>query len=147
MSVLEALEAAQAKGLDLVEVGGGSSPSVCRIMDYGKHKYQASKRLHDAKKKQKIVQIKEIKMRPKTEEHDFEFKRKNAEKFLLSGFKVKVILLFRGREIAFQSLGMDLLDRFAAELEEFGELEQKPKLVGKSASMVLVSKKESKGKS
>jgi translation initiation factor IF-3 len=138
----EALELAENRGLDLVEVSGKSDPPVCRIMDYGKYKYQLSKKLHDAKKKQVVIRIKEIKLRPKTEEHDFNFKLKHAIGFLKEGNKVKVTLQYRGREMAFAQLGLELLERFATEADEYGIVESKPRAEGRTTFMVLAPKKE-----
>jgi translation initiation factor IF-3 len=136
------LQAAEEKGLDLVEVSGKSDPPVCRIMDYGKYKYQQSKKLHDAKKKQAVIRIKEIKLRPKTEEHDFNFKLKHAIGFLQEGNKVKVTLQYRGREMAFTHMGIELLERFANEVEDIGIVESRPRAEGRTTFMVLAPKKE-----
>jgi len=141
LEIAEALQLAEDRGYDLVEVNGKSDPPVCRLMDYGKYKYQMAKKLHDAKKKQVIIRIKEIKLRPKTGEHDFQFKLKHAIGFLQAGNKVKVTLQYRGREMAFTQLGMELLERFANETEEFGMVESEPKLVGRTTMMVLAPKK------
>jgi translation initiation factor IF-3 len=112
LPLAEALRIAAGFELDLVEVSSKSDPPVCRIMDYGKFKYQQSKKAHDAKKKQAVVHIKEVKMRPKTEEHDFQFKLKHIERFLKDGDKIKVTIFFRGREIAFPDHGRIMLKRF-----------------------------------
>ena len=136
------MQLAEDKGFDLVEVNGKSDPPVCRLMDYGKYKYQMAKKLHDAKKKQVIIRIKEIKLRPKTGEHDFQFKLKHAIGFLEDGNKVKVTLQYRGREMAFTELGMELLERFAKETEEVGVVESQPKFVGRTSMMVLAPKKK-----
>ena len=141
LEIGEALQLAEDRGFDLVEVNGKSDPPVCRLMDYGKYKYQMAKKLHDAKKKQVIIRIKEIKLRPKTGEHDFQFKLKHAIGFLEAGNKVKVTLQYRGREMAFTQLGMELLERFAKEAEEVGAVESEPKLVGRTTMMVLAPKK------
>ena len=141
LEIGEALQLAEERGFDLVEVNGKSDPPVCRLMDYGKYKYQMSKKLHDAKKKQVIIRIKEIKLRPKTGEHDFQFKLKHAQSFLQSGNKVKVTLQYRGREMAFTEVGMELLERFAKDAEEYGLVESEPKLVGRTTMMVLAPKK------
>jgi translation initiation factor IF-3 len=132
---------AESRGYDLVEVSEKSDPPVCRIMDYGKYKYQQSKKLHDAKKKQAVIRIKEIKLRPKTEEHDFQFKVKHARNFLKEGNKVKVTLQFRGREMAFTQLGMELLQRFAEAVDDLGVVENRPRSEGRSAQMILGPKK------
>ncbi len=142
MDTKEALGIAESRGFDLVEVSDKSDPPVCRIMDYGKYKYQQSKKLHDAKKKQVIIRIKEIKLRPKTEEHDFQFKVKHARGFLESGNKVKVTLQYRGREMAFTQLGIDLLRRFAGAVEDLCVLETQPRAEGRTAQMILAPKKK-----
>lgn len=137
----EALVLAEEKGLDLVEVSSSSKPPVCRIMDYGKFKYQQQKKANDAKKRQTVVRIKEIKIRPKTEEHDFQFKLKNARSFLEAGNKVKVTLQFRGREMAFTQKGIELLRRFAADADDVGTIETYPRAEGRTALMILAPKK------
>lgn len=129
------------RGFDLVEVSPKADPPVCRIMDYGKYKYQISKKQHDAKKKQVVVKVKEIKMRPKTEEHDFRFKLKHARNFLEAGNKVKVTVQFRGREMAFVSLGIDLLNKFRQDAEDVGIVETEPRTEGRTALMILAPKK------
>ncbi len=144
VAVEDAIEMAEDKGLDLVEVSGKSDPPVCRIMDYGKFKYQQSKKQHDAKKKQAVIRIKEIKLRPKTEEHDFQFKLKHAIGFLKDGNKVKVTLQYRGRELAFTHMGIELLERFASEADEIGEVESKPRAEGRTTFMILAPKKKEK---
>lgn len=142
MNTKEALAIAEDRGFDLVEVSGKSDPPVCRVMDYGKYKYQQSKKLHDAKKKQAVIRIKEIKLRPKTEEHDFQFKVKHARNFLQDGNKVKVTLQYRGREMAFTQLGLELLKRFAEAVEDLGVVETQPRSEGRSAQMILGPKKQ-----
>ena len=137
----EALRQAGEGGLDLVEVSPNSDPPVCRIMDYGQYKYQKSKRQHEAKKNQKIIQLKEIKLRPRTEDHDFQFKLKHALEFIEEGNKVKVSVFFRGREMAHQELGVELLKRVQADLEEYGAVEQFPQLEGRQMVMVIGPKK------
>lgn len=128
--------------MDLVEVSGKSDPPVCRIMDFGKFKYQQSKKLHDAKKKQAVIRVKEIKLRPKTEEHDFQFKLNHAKKFLKEGNKVKVTLQYRGREMAFTHMGIELLERFASEADDVGEIETRPRAEGRTTFMVLAPAKK-----
>ena len=140
ISVHEALESAKEAGLDLVEVAPNSDPPVCRIMDYGKYKYQASKKSQGAKKKVKAVQLKEIKLRPHTDEHDLGFKIRNLKKFLEKKNRVKVSLIFRGRELAYINSGMELLQRVAAEVEDSGTIDQPPKREGRNVTMVLVPK-------
>jgi len=140
MPTKEALDTAEDEGLDLVEVAPNSDPPVCRIMDYGKYKYQTSKKGQVARKKGKAFQVKEIKLRPHTEEHDLGFKIKNLEKFLLKKARVKVSVIFRGREMAYMDAGFTLLDRIAAEVEEFGSVEQPPTKEGWRLTMVIVPK-------
>lgn len=136
----EAQRLAEEQGLDLVEVAPNEKPPVCRIMDYGKYKYQQSKRQQQAKKKQKVISVKEIKLRPKTEEHDYQFKSQHVRRFLQDGHKVKVTVVFRGRELAHTELGRRILDRMAIELEEEGAVEQTPKQEGRNLAMVLSPK-------
>jgi translation initiation factor IF-3 len=137
----EAREKAYAQGLDLVEVAPEARPPVCKIMDYGKYRYEQSKKEREARKKQTIIQIKEIKMRPKTEEHDFRFKLRHAERFLKEGNKAKVTMMFRGREMVHMNLGQKLLDRFADGLKDLAVIEQKAKVEGRSMSMILAPKR------
>lgn len=133
----DALQMAEEQGLDLVEVAPNEKPPVCRIMDYGKYKYQQSKRLQQAKKKQKVILVKEIKLRPKTEEHDYNFKSQHVRRFLQDGHKAKVTIVFRGREMAHTELGRRILDRMAGELEDVSTIEQTPKQEGRNLAMVL----------
>ncbi|MEA1934745.1 MAG: translation initiation factor IF-3 [Thermodesulfobacteriota bacterium] len=134
----EALEMAEAKGFDLVELSATSSPPVCRIMDYGKFRYEQSKKQHDAKKKQTVIEVKEIKLRPKTEKHDLDFKVRNIKKFLEQKNKVKVTLRFRGREIIYaESQGRKVLQKIADELEEVGVILQPPKMEGRQMAMFI----------
>jgi translation initiation factor IF-3 len=142
MSVSEALQAAGDRGLDLVEVSPNSTPPVCRIMDYGKYKYQASKRAAEAKKKSARVDIKEVKMRPKTEEHDFQVKLKNALRFLEGGNKVKVTVMFRGREVTHPEFGFELMKRVAEEVGDAGQVEMAPRMAGRFMTMVIAPKKK-----
>ena len=141
LEIQKALEMAEERGFDLVEVSPKADPPVCRIMDYGKYKYRISRKQHDAKKRQVSIKIKEIKMRPKTEEHDYRFKLKHARNFLGAGNKVKVTVQFRGREVAFVSLGVDLLKRFQQDTEDVGIVETLPKTEGRVALMILAPKK------
>jgi len=127
-------------GLDLVEVAPDANPPVCRIMDYGKYRYEQSKKAKEARKKQTVIQIKEIKMRPKTDEHDLQFKTRNIEKFLKEGNKAKVTMIFRGREVMHTNLGRKMLDQLAEELKECAIIEQMPCLAGKSMVMILAPK-------
>jgi translation initiation factor IF-3 len=137
MDLNSALQAADEQGLDLVEVSPTAKPPVCRIMDYGKYKYQQSKRAAEAKKKQVRVEIKEVKMRPKTDEHDYLFKVKNARRFLGDGNKVKVTIMFRGREVTHPEFGRRILERVAKDLEDIGLVESYPRMAGRFMSMVI----------
>jgi translation initiation factor IF-3 len=136
----EAMEMANVAGLDLVEVAPNSDPPVCRIMDYGKFKYQQSKKLQESKKKATVILIKEVKIRPKTEEHDYQFKLRNIRKFLEQKNKTKVSLMFRGREIAHANLARGLLERIAKDTEDIAVVEQRPKLEGRNMTMMLSPK-------
>jgi len=136
----EALNMAEERDQDLVEVAPNSSPPVCRIMDYGKFKYQQSKRAHEAKKKQKIIHVKEVKLRPNTDRHDYDFKLKNAFRFLESGDKVKVLVYFRGREIVHRENGQKLLVRVTETLEDIAIIEQEAKQEGRTLCMIFAPK-------
>jgi len=140
MPTRQALDLAREKGLDLVEVAPNAEPPVCKIMDYGKYKYQQSKRAQEAKKRQTVIQVKEVKVRPKIEEHDLQFKLKNIRKFLDERNKIKVSMIFRGREIAHTSIGVQVLNRIAEEIGEEGVVEQSPKLEGRNLSMIIAPK-------
>jgi translation initiation factor IF-3 len=131
---------AESLQLDLVEVSPTAVPPVCRIMDYGKFKYQQSKKLQEAKKKQVHVQLKEVKLRPKTDEHDLDFKVKHVRRFLEEGNKAKVTVVFRGREITHMDIGMAALDRFASELQDIAIIEVKQKMEGRSMFMIVAPK-------
>ncbi|MDB5802231.1 MAG: translation initiation factor [Rhodocyclales bacterium] len=133
---------AETAEVDLVEIAPQAVPPVCRLMDYGKFKYQEQKRAHEAKLKQKQIQVKEIKFRPGTDENDYQIKMRNMIKFLGEGDKVKVTLRFRGREMAHQEFGVRQLERVKADLEEIGIVEQFPKLEGRQMVMVLAPKKK-----
>ncbi len=133
--------AAQERGLDLVEVSPNAAPPVCRIMDYGKFKYQTSKKAAEAKKKAARVELKEVKMRPKTEEHDFQFKLKHARRFLEEGNKVKVTVMFRGREVTHPEFGRRLLEKVTEEIQDLGVIETTPRMMGRFMSMVIAPKK------
>lgn len=137
----EARAAATAATLDLVQIAGDSDPVVCKIMDYNKHLFDLKKRKAASKKKQKQIQIKEIKFRPGTEEGDYQVKLRNLKRFLEHGDKAKVTLRFRGREMAHQELGMELLKRVEADLIDMGSVEQFPKMEGRQMSMVIAPKK------
>nr|WP_237332767.1 translation initiation factor IF-3 [Zobellella iuensis] len=142
VSITEALEAAAGAGVDLVEISPNAEPPVCRIMDYGKFLYEKSKATKEQKKKQKQIQVKEIKFRPGTDEGDYQVKLRNLIRFLEEGNKAKVTLRFRGREMAHQELGFDLLNRIKADLDELAVVEAFPKLEGRQAVMVLAPKKK-----
>ncbi|MCX7172897.1 MAG: translation initiation factor IF-3 [Proteobacteria bacterium] len=131
------LDLAEEKGVDLVEIAPTAQPPVCRLMDFGKFKYQEAKRAHDAKLKQKQIQVKEIKFRPGTDEGDYKIKLRNLIKFLAEGDKTKVTLRFRGREMAHQEFGIRLLERVKADLQDHGIVEQFPKMEGRQLVMVL----------
>ncbi len=128
---------AESAGLDLVEVSPQADPPVCRIMDYGKYKYQQAKRASEAKKKQVKVEIKEVKMRPKTEEHDFQFKMKHARRFLEDGNKVKLTIMFRGRENAHPEQGMMQLEKVVEALKDVGQVESQPSKMGRFMTMMI----------
>jgi translation initiation factor IF-3 len=141
-SLRAAIQAAEEAGLDLVEIAPQAQPPVCRLMDFGKHKYREAKKLHEAKMRQKQVQVKEIKFRPATDEGDYQIKLRNLKRFLEEGDKAKVTLRFRGREMAHQEFGVRLLERVKIDLEPFAIIEQAPKLEGKQMVMVLSPKKK-----
>ena len=137
LPIHEALRIAATFELDLVEVSPKSEPPVCRIMDYGKFKYQQQKKAHDAKKKQAVIHLKEVKMRPKTEEHDFQFKLRHIESFLKEGNKIKVTVVFRGRELAHPDLGRNMVNRIVEGIKEIGKVEQEAKFEGRNFIMIL----------
>jgi translation initiation factor IF-3 len=141
MSPEQALAIARSRELDLVEVAPGATPPVCRIMNYGKFQYQKSKRAHEARKHQKQVVIKEIKFRPKTEEHDYQFKKNNIVRFLTEGNKAKASIVFRGREMTHQELGRKLMDRLIADLNGIAEVERPPKMEGYALVGIFLPKK------
>ncbi len=141
MSLKEALAVAAKAGLDLVEIAPNATPPVCRVMDYGKFRYQQSKKLQDAKKSQTTIQVKEIRLRPKTEEHDLEVKIKHIKKFLQQNDKVKITMMFRGREIAYTDLGRKIMEAVRDSLMDVGVVEMQPKLEGRNMIMVVVPKK------
>lgn len=140
MPTPEALKRAQAAGLDLVEVAPTANPPVCRIMDYSKYKYEQEKREKEARKKQKVIHIKEIRLGPKIGEHDYQFKLRNLEDFLKRGDKVKVTMMFRGREMTHMDLGRKILDRLSSDISSIGEIEETPRLEGRIISMVIRGK-------
>lgn len=137
MTVAQALARAEAAGLDLVEVSPGAEPPVCKILDYGKYKYQAQKKANEARKKQKVIEVKEIKMRPGIDQHDYEVKMRAINKFLDEGDKVKVTIRFRGREFLHQEHGMAVLDRVRQETDEKAKVEAIPKMEGRQMTMVI----------
>jgi len=140
ISLEDALEIADEAGLDLVEVSPQVSPPVCKVLDYGKYKYEQQKKANEARKKQKTIDVKEIKMRPSIDEHDYQVKMKNVRKFLDHGDKVKMTIRFRGREMAHQDLGLRVLTRVREELEEIIKIEQMPKTEGRLMVMVITPK-------
>jgi translation initiation factor IF-3 len=141
LSIQQALESASGAGLDLVEVAPNSEPPVCRIMDYGKFVFEQNKKAQSARRKQKQIHVKEVKFRPGTEEGDYQVKLRNLIRFLTAGDKAKVTLRFRGREMAHQELGIELLKRVQADLSEYGSVEQHPQLEGRQMVMVISPKK------
>ncbi len=142
MPPLTAMRTAEERGLDLVEVAPQASPPVCRIMDYGQYRYQMKKKAHEAKKHQKSVHIKEVKFRPNTDEHDYEFKKNHIIRFLKQGNKVKANVWFRGREIVHQEIGRALIARLMEELEEIGFIENRPKMEGRNLVAIFAPKKD-----
>ena len=142
VSIDEALRIADEAKLDLVEISADAQPPVCKVMDYGKHLFEKKKLANEAKKNQKQIQIKEIKFRPGTEEGDYQVKLRNLVRFLTDGDKAKISLRFRGREMAHQELGMELLKRVEADLAEYGTVEQHPKMEGRQLMMVIAPKKK-----
>jgi translation initiation factor IF-3 len=141
MPPYEALRIARGQGLDLVEVAPTANPPVCRIINYGKYLYQLSKRQHEARKHQKSIELKEVKMRPRTSTHDFETKRNKVIEFLREGAKVKVTIMFRGREMAHRDLGFKMMERLAGEVSEVGMVETRPKIEGPNLSTIIAAKK------
>ncbi len=142
VAIRQALTLAEEAGVDLVEIAPMASPPVCKIMDFGKFKYQEAKRAHEAKLKQKQVQVKEIKFRPGTDENDYQIKLRNVIKFLGEGDKAKITLRFRGREMAHQEIGMRVLERIKVDLEQQALVEQFPKMEGRQLIMVLAPSKK-----
>ena len=141
MTVQDALRSAEGSGLDLVEVAPGAEPPVCRIMDYGKFVFEQNKKAQSARRKQKQIQVKEVKFRPGTEEGDYQVKLRNLIKFLTQGDKAKITLRFRGREMVHQEIGMELLKRVQQDLEEHGSVEQVPLMEGRQMVMVIGPRK------
>ena len=138
----DAMRMAEEAEVDLVEIAPHARPPVCRLMDYGKFKYQEQKRAHEARQKQKVIQVKEVKFRPGTDDGDYQVKLRNLRRFLEEGDKAKVTLRFRGREMAHQEFGVRLLDRVRTDLEEVAMVEQMPKLEGRQMIMVVAPKKK-----
>jgi translation initiation factor IF-3 len=136
----EAMQRAQEAGLDLVEVATNADPPVCKILDFGKFKYEEQKRKNEARKKQKIIEVKEIKLRPGIDDHDYEVKMRSMHKFIGEGDKVKVTMRFRGREMAHQELGMNVLMRVREELDKIAKVEQTPRMEGRQMTMVISPK-------
>jgi len=141
VTLKEALAIAAKAGLDLVEIAPNATPPVCRIMDYGKYRYQQSKKLQDARKSQTTIQVKEIRLRPKTEEHDLDVKIKHIKKFLQQNDKVKITMMFRGREIAYTDLGRKIMETVRDSLTDVGVVEMQPKLEGRNMIMMVIPKK------
>ncbi|KND60047.1 translation initiation factor IF-3 [Caballeronia novacaledonica] len=144
VKLAEAFRQSEQLDVDLVEIAPQASPPVCRLMDYGKFKYSEAKKQHEAKLKQKIVQVKEVKFRPGTDDGDYNVKLRNLTRFLEDGDKTKITLRFRGREMAHQEIGMRMLERLKTDLDEFGQVEQMPKMEGRQMIMVLAPKKKGK---
>jgi translation initiation factor IF-3 len=137
VSVSDALRRAEVAGLDLMEVSPNAEPPVCKILDYGRFRYEAQKKKNEARKKQKVIEVKEIKMRPNIDTHDYEVKMRSIHRFIGEGDKVKVTMRFRGREMVHQELGKQVLDRVREEMEETAKVEQFPKLEGRQMTMVM----------
>ncbi|MBK8174526.1 MAG: translation initiation factor IF-3 [Rhodospirillales bacterium] len=140
MPIRAAIQMAFDAGLDLVEIAAAADPPVCKILDIGKYKYEAQKKKNEARKKQKIIEVKEIKMRPGIDEHDYQVKMRSMRRFLEEGDKVKVTIRFRGRELVHQDLGLRVLQRVREELGELGKVEQMPRIEGRQMVMVLTSR-------
>jgi translation initiation factor IF-3 len=136
----EALERAVEAGLDLVEIAGNADPPVCKILDYGKYKYEEQKKKNEARKKQKVIEVKEIKLRPGIDDHDYDVKMRAMKSFIDEGDKVKITMRFRGRELAHQDIGMNVLMRVRTDLDEIAKVEQFPKMEGKQMTMVMSPK-------
>ena len=136
----EAIQLAIEAGLDLVEIAPNADPPVCKILDFGKFKYEAQKKKNEARKKQKVIEVKEIKLRPSIDDHDYDVKMRSMNKFIEEGDKVKVTMRFRGRELAHQELGMNVLIRVRDDLEEIAKVEQMPRMEGRQMTMVISPK-------
>jgi translation initiation factor IF-3 len=139
----QGLSMAEEAGLDLVEISPNASPPVCKIMDFGKFKYESQKKAAEAKKKQRVIEVKEVKFRPNIDDHDYDVKMRSVQKFLNEGDKVKVTLRFRGREMAHQELGRELLQRVASDVDGLGKVESMPKLEGRQMIMVVAPQRQS----
>ena len=137
LNLTDAMKKAKGEGLDLIEISPNANPPVCKIMDMGKYKYDAQKKANVAKKKQKVVSLKDIKLRPGTEAHDYNFKIKNAKKFITKGDKVKFTVKFKGREMQHTELGKDLMNRIIAETKDIAKVESKPKFEGRQMVMII----------
>ena len=137
LSIDAALERAQTEGLDLVEVNPMSKPPVCKIMDYGRFKYEEKKKANDAKKKQIVIKVKEVKLRPKTEEHDYDFKIRNVKSFIEEGHKAKITIMFRGREITHRELGQAVLDDVIKDTKDIAVIETPPRMEGRQMFMII----------
>ncbi len=142
VKLAEAFRLSEQADVDLVEIAPQAVPPVCRLMDYGKFKYSESKKAHEAKLKQKVIQVKEVKFRPGTDDGDYNVKLRNLVRFLDEGDKTKITLRFRGREMAHQEIGMRVLERLRTDLDEYGQVEQMPKMEGRQMVMVLAPKKK-----
>ncbi len=140
LTIAQALEQASQRGLDLVEVAPEANPPVCRIMDFGQYKYQMARRQKEARKKQTVIQVKEVKMGPKTDVHDFEFKAKHVRRFLEAGNKAKVTVRFKGREMAHTQLGWKMLEKMTQSVADIGVIENSPRLEGRMLSMMIAPK-------
>ncbi len=143
----EALRRAEEEGLDLVEIAPNADPPVCRIMDYGKYKYQQQKKEHEAKKKQTFIQLKEVKVRPKIKDHDLETKVRHIRRFLQGGNKAKITVIFRWRELSHPEMGKEVLERIQRMIEDVGQVESQPKMETRSMTMVLAPQKGQSGQS
>jgi len=143
MPPFEALKLARERGVDLVEVSPTANPPVCRVMNYGKYLYQLNKRQHEARKHQKSIELKEVKFRPRTSEHDFAFKRDHVIEFLKEGSKVKATIMFRGREMAHRNLGWQMLERLVNEVGDVGQVEARPRQEGPNLTVIIAAKKPS----
>jgi translation initiation factor IF-3 len=140
VTINDAIQAAQDAGLDLVEIAAQAEPPVCKILDYGKYKYEEQKKKNEARKKQRIIEVKEVKLRPGIDDHDYDVKMRSMVRFLDEGDKVKVTMRFRGREMAHQELGMDVLMRVKTDLDEKSKVEAMPRMEGRQMIMVLAPK-------